>query len=286
MFKNTRSKLIPSMVRPFDKLTTHHERNQPIAVRPELVEGLVHGLSKLLLSLMLCALSATVQAADIKTLLKQADAYRLPDAQLQVETEVQLFKAGKLDKQRSYTVYVKPGRRSLVLMQSPSEKGQKVLMLGDDFWQIMPQSQRPLRITPLQKLLGDASAGDIATMNWSEDYDGKLVGETKVGDITCLRLDLTATRKGVSYQRVELYLAKADARPVQADLYVASDKLAKQALFTVAQVDGRPQVSAMRLIDQIQSNRETVIRYLSRKPRSLPDEYYNPMFLTRSDLKE
>ncbi|MCX7173218.1 MAG: outer membrane lipoprotein-sorting protein [Proteobacteria bacterium] len=245
-------------------------------------------LGRLLTSLMLLALSLAVQAADTKVqaLLRQADAYRLPDAQLQVETEVQLFKAGKLDKERSYTVYVKPGRRSLVLMQSPSEKGQKVLMLGDEFWQIMPQSQRPIRITPLQKLLGDASAGDIATMTWSEDYEGQTAGEAKVGDIPCLRLDLTATRKGVSYQRVELYLSKSGAKPIKADLYVASDKLAKQALFTIEQVDGRPQVSAMRLIDQIQTNRETVIRYLSRKPRTIPDEYYNPMFLTRSDLKE
>ena len=245
-------------------------------------------MSKLISFLVLCALSlfSVAQAADIKTLLKQADAYRLPDAQLQVETEVQLYKAGKLDKERSYTVYVKPGRRSLVLMQSPSEKGQKVLMLGDDFWQIMPQSQRPIRITPLQKLLGDASAGDIATMTWSEDYEGTVVAETKVGDVPCLRLDLTATRKGVSYQRVELYLSKVGAKPVKADLYVASDKLAKQALFTVEQVDGRPQVSSMRLIDQIQTNRETVIRYVSRKARTIPDEYYNPMFLTRSDLKE
>lgn len=245
-------------------------------------------MSKILSLLMLLALSLTTQAADTKvqTLLRQADAYRLPDAQLQVETEVRSFKAGKLDKERSYTVYVKPGRRSLVLMQSPSEKGQKVLMLGDDFWQIMPQSQRPIRITPLQKLLGDASAGDIATMTWSEDYDGQIAGEVKLGEIPCLRLDLTATRKGVSYQRVELYLSKVGARPVKADLYVASDKLAKQALFTVEQVDGRPQVSAMRLIDQIQTNRETVIRYLSRKTRTIPDEYYNPMFLTRSDLQE
>lgn len=243
-------------------------------------------MSKLLFSFMLCLLSATAQAADIKALLKQADDYRLPGTQLQVETEVQLFKAGKLDKERSYTVYLKPGRRALVLMQSATEKGQKVLMLGDDFWQIMPQSQRPIRITPLQKLLGDASVGDIATMTWSEDYDGQIVGEAMIGEVPCIRLDLTASRKGVSYQRVELYLSKADSRPVKADLFVASNKLAKQALFTIEQIDGRPQVSAMRLVDQIQTNRETVIRYVSRKVRAIPDEYYNPMFLTHSDLKE
>ena len=67
---------------------------------------------------------------------------------------------------------------------------------------------------------------------------------------------------------------------------MASDKLAKQAFFTIDKVDGRLQVSAMRLIDQIQADRETVIRYISRKARTIPDEYYNPMYLTRSDLKE
>jgi hypothetical protein len=54
-------------------------------------------------------------------------------------------------------VFVQDQHRSLVLMRSPAEQGQKVLMLGDDFWLLMPGSQRALRITPMQKLLGDAS---------------------------------------------------------------------------------------------------------------------------------
>ncbi len=39
--KETLNKLIPFVVRPFDKLTAHHERNQQLTVRPELVEGLI-----------------------------------------------------------------------------------------------------------------------------------------------------------------------------------------------------------------------------------------------------
>jgi hypothetical protein len=239
------------------------------------------------LSLIVAALLAgTATAADVQSLLTTADAFRLPSGALKVETQVRLYKSNALDKERRYTVYLKPGRRSLVLMQSPSEKGQKVLMLADDFWQIMPQSQRPIRITALQKLLGDASAGDIATMTWSEDYTGSVVGEQNVNGTPCLHLTLSAQRKAMSYQRVELYLAKADSRPVKADLYVASDKLAKQATFTVEEVDGRPQVSAMTLTDEIQTGRKTVIRYLKRESRSIADEFYNPMFLTRNDLKE
>jgi len=243
-------------------------------------------MSRILSLIVATLLAGTAAAADVPALLKAADAFRLPADALKVETEVRLYKSNALDKERLYTVYLKPGRRSLVLMQSPSEKGQKVLMLADEFWQIMPQSQRPIRITPLQKLLGDASAGDIATMTWSEDYAGTVAGEETVNGLPCLHLSLSAQRKGVSYQRVELYLAKADSRPVKAGLYVASDKLAKQATFTIEDVDGRPQVSAMTLTDEIQSGRQTVIRYLKRVSRSIPDEFYNPMFLTRNDLKE
>ncbi|MEO8008427.1 MAG: outer membrane lipoprotein-sorting protein [Betaproteobacteria bacterium] len=243
-------------------------------------------MSRLISFVVVALLSGPAAAVDVQALLKTADRYRLPAQALMVETEVKLFKANNLDKERRYTVYVKPGRRSLVVMQSPSEKGQKVLMLGEEFWQIMPQSQRPIRITPMQKLLGDASVGDIATMNWGEDYTGTVVAEENIGGTTCLHLSLTAQVRGMSYQRIELYLAKADLRPVQAGLYVASDKLAKRATFTVEDVAGRPQVAEMILVDEIQAGRRTVIRYLKRQARSIPDEFYNPMFLTRNDLKE
>ena len=117
-------------------------------------------------------------ADDVATLLKAADRYRTGQDNLQVETQVNVLnRDGSPDKERRYTVFVQAQRKSLVLMRSPAEQGQKVLMLGDDFWLLMPGSQRPLRITPSQKLLGDASTGDIATMSWSDDYTGAVVGE-------------------------------------------------------------------------------------------------------------
>jgi hypothetical protein len=223
-------------------------------------------------------------AADVKALLKEADSYRLIDQSSRVDTEVRVFKRGKLDKTRLYAVYVKPGRRSLVVFRSPSERGQKMLMLGDDFWLVMPASQRPLRITPMQKLLGDASTGDVASMTWAEDYDGRVEGEVLVDGVPCLKLDITGQRKGVSYPRIVLYLAKSDRRPVQAELYVASDKLAKEAAFKIGVVDGRRLVTEMTLVDRLQQDRRTEVHYLARSRKALSDEYYNPAFLIRADL--
>lgn len=238
--------------------------------------------------LMLAAAAALVAlpagAADVKALLKEADAYRLDEESLRIDTEVKVYKAGALDKTRLYAVYAKPGRRSLVVFRSPSERGQKLLMLGDDFWLVLPSSQRPLRITPMQKLLGDASTGDVASLTWAEDYDGKLEGEQTVEGIPCLKLDLLGQRKGVSYPRIVLYLAKSSHHPVLAELYVASDKLAKRAHFELGVVNGRKLVTKMILTDLLQRERRTELAYLARTRKALPDEYYNPAFLVRAEI--
>jgi len=244
-------------------------------------------MSRTLAALVLLALAGVTpdpaQAIDVDALLRQADAYRLPEGAMEVDTQLETFRAGLLDKERRYQVFVRPGRRSLVLSRSPVEKGQKILMLEDDFWMVLPSSQRPIRITPAQKLLGDAAAGDVATMAWADDYQGVLAGEEVVDGLPCLRLELTARRRGVTYARVELWVTRAGAHPVQANVFVASDKLAKRATFALDRIDGRLQVSTMTLVDQIQVNRKTVIRYLARRPRTLSDEFFNPMFLARNE---
>ena len=38
-------------------------------------------------------------------------------------------------------------------------------MLGDDMWVYLPDTSRPIRITPLERLSGDASNGDVARTN-------------------------------------------------------------------------------------------------------------------------
>jgi hypothetical protein len=275
---------------------------------------------KNLLAIAATLLAFPVFAADdVAALLKKADAYRLQEGAAQVETRVELYRGDALDKERRYTVYLKPGRRSLVLMKSPAEAGQKVLMLADQFWLLMPDTQRPLRITATQKLLGEASTGDIANMTWSDDYEGKVADEKecpappaslspgpspasgrgekdslplpRAGEgsrerarARCLHLDLAAARPGVTYARIELYLDKASKLPIKADLYVNSGKRAKEAWYEARTVDGQLRVMSMTLLDDIQAGRRTVVRYQSIVAREAPDEFFNPAALVRNSL--
>ena len=236
-----------------------------------------------LAALVLAASGAFAQ--DVPALLKAADKYRMGSDNMQVETQISVFNTdGSPDKERRYTVFAQQKHQSLVLMQSPAEKGQKVLMLGDDFWLLMPGSQRPLRITPMQKLLGDASTGDIATMSWADDYSGTVAGEERCGEPeqACVHLSLNASRKGVTYQRIELWLGQARHEPIKADLYVQSDKLAKQARFVMDKPTAPTAVTAMLLRDQLTNRKETQVRYLSRKEHTVPEAWLNPMFLARN----
>ena len=66
--------------------------------------------SFLFLTSLISCISCQASAADVKALLKEADAFRLTADSLRVDTEVRVFKGEQPDKTRLYHVYVKPGR--------------------------------------------------------------------------------------------------------------------------------------------------------------------------------
>ncbi|MDX1810665.1 MAG: outer membrane lipoprotein-sorting protein [Gammaproteobacteria bacterium] len=237
------------------------------------------------LTLFICSVSMATD--DVKSILKTADGYRQQSEDMLVKTEVNLYKKDKLDKQSLYDVFLKSGRRSLVVFKSAGEVGQKVLMLDDKFWIMLPNTRRPMRITPLQKLLGEASVGDIATLTWSEDYDGSIIDQNASEQgVSSIKLDLHSTRKGSSYDRIELFVTQKDYFPIKANLYLKSGKLAKEAYYESGKINNKRQVVAMTLLDRIEKDQKTKVYYRGMENKTLPDKYYNPAFLVRTDLPE
>ncbi len=240
-------------------------------------------LQKKVLFVWILLLSPLSFAYDATEILEKADRFRLPISTAKVVTEISLYKNDKLDKTRLYHVYMKPGQRSLVLFKSSIELGQKVLMLKEKFWLVMPKSRRPIRITPMQKLLGEASTGDIATMTWSEYYKGEIISDSDNNNGTdAIHLSLQSQSSAATYARIELWVDKSNFAPIAADLYVQSGKLAKQAIYNIGLRDGQHQVVGMVLLDQIQKNRKTVVKTLSVEATTIPGKYYNPQFLARN----
>ena len=89
------------------------------------------------------------------------------------------FEAGKADEEHLYEVSQKGTDKTYVEFMSPREKGRHLLMLGDDMWIYLPDTSRPVRITPLERLSGDASNGDVARTNYAVDYSRRVSARRK-----------------------------------------------------------------------------------------------------------
>ncbi len=212
--------------------------------------------------------------------LANAQHFKAGTHSVRVECKVQLIEKSKVVKTRRYVVYIGTGERTLVLFKSPAQVGEKMLINDGNFWMFMPQSQRPIRITPMQKLLGQASLGDIATLSWTKDY--KIRSKQVQGKV--LHLSLEAKKASASYQRIELRLDASDDFPLRADLYLRSGIMAKTAKYIRGERGGKPAVVAMQLTDRLHHGRKTIIYYLSVSPAVIPSKLFNPEILVRSDL--
>jgi hypothetical protein len=142
-------------------------------------------------------------------------------------------------------------------------------------WVYLPDTSRPVRITPLERLSGDASNGDVARTNYAADYTPVYLRTEKVGADDCYVLNLTAKRKGATYQRILYWLRVQDDRPAKAEFYLTSGKLIKSAIFDdFLAVNGREQLRRMTLYDEIRHNSHSVLEYSGIAPRQLADKLF------------
>jgi outer membrane lipoprotein-sorting protein len=219
---------------------------------------------------------------DAEALLKRSDTFRNGWASYVVRVKITDFESGRPDEEHLYEVSQKGSDKTYVNFMSPREKGEHLLMLGDDMWVYLPDTSRPVRITPLERLTGDASNGDVARTNYAADYSPVYLRTEKVGNVECYVLDLTAKRKGATYHRILYWLRVQDARPVRAEFYLTSGKHIKSATFDeYAPSSGKELLRKLTLYDEIRHNSRSVLEYSGAAPRSLPDKLFNQ---GRSDM--
>ncbi len=212
---------------------------------------------------------------DADALLKRSDLYRNGWASYELHVKITNFESNKKDEEYLYDVSQKGTEKTYIEFLSPRQKGQHLLMLGDDMWIYLPDTSRPIRITPLERLSGNASNGDVARTNYSVDYSPVYLRTEKIGAVECYVLDLTARRKGATYQRILYWLRVEDARPMRAEFYLTSGKHLKSATFDeYAPVGGRSQLRRMTLYDEIRHNSHSVLEYSGITQRNLPDKLF------------
>src|ERR1051326_3607001 len=153
--------------------------------------------------LLLLILAIPVYAEDPAAILAKVDAYRNPLTSFSIDVDVTSITPDGQHESAKYRVLGRGSDKSIVEFVAPAtDKGKFLLMLRDAMWIYMPSASRPIRISPLQRLLGQASNGDVARTNFTIDYNPTNV-ETD-GDRWVL--DLTAKDPSIAYARIKLWV--------------------------------------------------------------------------------
>ncbi len=165
--------------------------------------------------------------------------------------------------------------------------GKIVLMNGPNMWFYDPSSKASVRISPQQRLMGQASNGDVVTVNLAKDYTATLLGEEILLDAdrvnrTCWHLELQAATDEAVYSRIEYWVEKGTYRQVKGKFYSDSGRLLKIAYFhKFAPMLGRMAPGETIVIDAVDQKLVTTMGISDMRAQEIPDSWFQRDFLPR-----
>lgn len=241
----------------------------------------------------LCVVPDAHGTADAQSILAASDAVRNPSKPFGVVVTLIEYRNRKQTDATTLEVYSKADRtggqyRSLIRFVDPPRDASKLMLKnGNDLWFFDPASKASMRLSPQQRLLGQAANGDVVTVNLAKDYRAELLGVEDVTDGErarrhCFKLRLVELSAEVTYHQVEMWVEAESARPVKALFYAESGRLLKTAYYRKFQ----PQLGVERptevvIIDGLDPNWVTIMRYSDYKWRDVPDAWLQRDYLPR-----
>lgn len=237
--------------------------------------------------------TATTRERSALDILEAADAVRNPPGSFSVKTQLTEYRQGRQSASSTLLVFARPSRdsgqyRNLIRFVAPArDAGKLMLRNGLDLWFYDPANRASVRISPQQRLLGQASNGDVMTTRLARDYEATLSGRETVKDgegaqRDTLRLRLTALREDVPYARVDYWVDASHDRPVMARYYTAEERLMKTAYFRRYQeAMGGLRPTETVIIDGLDSTWVTVMQTTGHTPREIPEEWLQRDYLPR-----
>src|SRR5215467_3392989 len=247
----------------------------------------------LAIALALACIGPAAAAPSAQEILAASDAIRNPDKPFGLTVALIEYRDGKQTDSTTLAVYSKadPGSgqfRSLVRFVAPPRDANKLMLKsGNDLWFFDPASKASIRLSPQQRLLGQAANGDVVTVNLAKDYRAELVGEedTQDGDRQNRRsykLGLAAISPDVTYHRIEMWIAVEGDRPVKARFFSESDRLLKTAYYRRYQPQlGVERPTEMVIIDGLNPRWVTVMRYSDFAWREVSEQWLQRDYLPR-----
>ena len=204
---------------------------------------------------LVMALTVTALAGELSpdAILKHADEVRNPGMSYELTVKVENHD----NTESRFDVKVKDGSKTFIRTLAPArDKGRNLLMLGDDMWAYVPNLKRAVRVALQQKISGQASNGDISRMRWAGDYKAAI--EKSDGKEWVLMM--TALRKGLTYDKIRLWVDKDGFKPSKAEYLSLSGNPLKAVTFGVyKKMEGALRPSVLEIKDATDSSLKSKI---------------------------
>lgn len=212
--------------------------------------------------------SAEESAAEI---LKKADAIRNPGNSYFMKVEVK--STGNEDEPSIYEVFLKGNSKTLVKALAPArDKGRNMLMIDEDMWAYVPNLKRAVRVSLNQKLSGQTANGDISRTRWTGDYTPTI----ESSDAKYWKLYLKADKKGLTYDRIRVWVQKKTYKPEKAEYLSLSDKVLKKVEYKgFKPMAGGDRPTEIHIQDALNETERSVIAIQSMEVKDHPDSLFN-----------
>ncbi len=245
----------------------------------------------LLAGLSVC--SQLAMAATPQEILAASDAIRNPDFPFGLTNTLVEYRKGKETDASTLAIYSKADPkggqfRSLVRYLAPARDANKLILFnGKDMWFFDPSSKASIRLSPQQRLLGQASNGDVVTVNFAKDYQAVSASEEDTQDgerqnRRSIKLELNAANDSASYHRIVMWVDQSSMRPIKSRFYSESGKLLKTAYYRRYQtVFGAERPTETVIIDGLEPDWVTIMRYSDWVKREVPETWLQRDYLPR-----
>jgi outer membrane lipoprotein-sorting protein len=255
-------------------------------------------MNKLFIGFALAALLTPAALAQTKPpaaqdIVAAADKTRNPGQPFRITNTLVEYIGGQPRDRVTLVVFAKEDKQThqfsnlVRYVDPPRDTGKMVLMNGSNMWFYDPSSKVSVRISPQQRLMGQASDGDVVTANLAKDYTAKLLGEETLQDAdrkdrACWHLDLAAASPEAIYSRIEYWVEKGTYRPVKGKFYSDSGRLLKIAYYHkyVEQLGGM-RASETIIIDSVDQNLVTTMTDSDMRAQDIPDAWFQREYLPR-----
>lgn len=182
--------------------------------------------------------------------------------------------------------------RNLVqYMEPPRDAGKRVLLDGHSLWFFDPDSKVSVRISPQQRLIGQAAIGDILTVNLAADYAATIIATEKIDDAgrqprQCWHLDLKAADDLAVYSRVEYWVEVGSFYPIKGKFYSDSGRLLKILYFrNFAERLGAIRPTEEIIIDAVDTSLATTAAFGQFAFQEVPEAWFQRDYLPHLQIK-